>query len=257
MEGFFGWSNSNPMGCTFSGQGEVELWMFRTTNNNDWKGISEFLNEDHVISNAFQIYISDGIDDFFDQKLAGNAKLNEPLMMFSRQIQPNETENMHFSNSMITMLLNDLEHPKQLSNKFGEVDVVDLKIIKHNILEKHKDAYEVDIVFRNRFNSYIKVDKKAIADEGIFKNPYIDTFKDSKDKTFKFNMDSKKQVLKNERYKLETLEGEYKSGSASVKPPHFKGLEPFEMAQFKIAYGDALKDLELEYKNIYDTSTQV
>ena len=206
-ESFFGWANSNPIGCNFPGEGQVNIMIFRSVNNNDWKGISETLNERHVLSTDFQLFVDNSVNKITNLKLAGNAKLNEPLSKFMHKINLSDIDNMHYSDSLLEYTINSLGHETQLSNNFGEVDVVDAKIMKHNMIKKHQ-SYEIDIVLRNRFDNYVKIDKASAKNEGIFKNHFIDTFKNtkSKDSGYKINPDQK--ILPGDRYDLKVLETE-------------------------------------------------
>ena len=50
---------------------------------------------------------------------------------------------------------------------------------------------------------------------------------------FRNNYDKNKKVLDEERYELKTLESEMKMRN-SVEPEKFHGLEPYELAEFRI-----------------------
>ena len=209
-ESFLGWSNSNPIGCTFSKQNEVELMIFRTAKVRNNKGINdEFLEEFHVLTTDFVFYIDDTIDGITHKKLAGNAKLNEPLSIFMTDSSPSFYNQMYHSDSVLNHTFDKRDSLNQLSKTYGEIDVVDFKIRKHNIINDYSDIHEIDIVLRNRFNNYVTIAKSDNGNgEGLFKNEYIDTIKNMRDATYKFKMDPNHKILKDDRYDLEVFENE-------------------------------------------------
>ena len=212
-ESFLGWSNSNPIGCTFSKQNEVELMIFRTAKRIGDKGIDdEFLEESHVLTTDFMFYIDDSIEGITHKKLAANAKLNEPLSSFMMKIEPSYLKSMHHSGSVLNYTFDNRDSLDQLSNTYGEIDVVDFKIRKHNMIGEYSDIYEIDIVLRNRFNNYVTIAKSDNDNgEGLFKNEYIDTIKNMSDTTYQFKMDPNHKILKDDRYDLEVFETEVRN----------------------------------------------
>lgn len=249
---FFGWSNSNPIGCTFSDNGEVEIMVFRSLPNYVMKGVTDWLLERNLISTDFQIYTSNNLDTINSLKLSGNAKLNEPLTIFSKSISSDSLPQfMHLSSSLLESVFDFSEHQHQLSNFQFEIDVVDVKLMKHNILKVTSD-YELDIVLRNRYDAYVPMNKSVSGkSEGVFKNQYIDCVKDKKkgEKEFGMKMDKTHKVLEKERYDIKTLESEIKRGKEH-NLVGFHGLEPYEMAQYKVVSKEVLTALELEHKNM-------
>ena len=214
-QSFFGWSNSNPIGCIFSRESEVELMVIRSAKRKPDKGIDdEYLEEYHVMTTDFLFYIDETIEGITHKKLAGNAKLNEPLSIYMTKISPDSLKHMYHSGSVLNYTFTKRDSPTQLSNTYGEIDVADLKIRKHNIIGDWKDTYEVDIVLRNRFGNYIKIGKLPNdKDEGMFKNQYIDTIKNLSDSTSQLNMDPNRKILEDDRYELEVFDTEVSSDS--------------------------------------------
>ena len=212
-ESFLGWTNSNPIGCTFSKQSEVELMIFRTAKLEGDKGISgEYLEESHVITTDFMFYIDDTIEGVTHKKLAGNAKLNEPLSIFMAEVSSSFYNQMHHSGSVLNYTLSKRDSLSQLSNIYGEIDVVDFKIRKHNIIGDYRDIHEIDIVLRNRFGNYVTISRSdENKGEGMFKNEYIDTIKNMSDTTYQFKMDPNHKILKDDRYDLEVFETEVRN----------------------------------------------
>ena len=209
-ESFLGWSNSNPIGCTFSKQNEIELMIFRTAKLEGDKGINnEFLEEFHVLTTDFMFYIDDTIKGSIHKKLASNAKLNEPLSIFMTKVSPSFYNQMHYSGSVLNHTFSKRDSLSDLSNTYGEIDVVDFKIRKHNMIGEYSDIYEIDIVLRNRFNNYVTIAKSDNDNgEGLFKNEYIDTIKNMSDTTYQFKMNPNHKILKDDRYDLEVFETE-------------------------------------------------
>ena len=216
LHSFLGWSNSNPIGCIFSRESEVELMVIRSAKRRPDKGIDdEYLEEFHVMTTDFLFYIDDTIEGITHKKLAGNAKLNEPLSIYMTKISPDSLKHMYHSGSVLNYTFTKRDSPTQLSNTYGEIDVADLKIRKHNIIGDWKDTYEVDIVLRNRFGNYIKIGKLPNdKDEGMFKNQYIDTIKNLSDTTYKFNMDPNHKILQDDRPELEVFDAKVRSVSS-------------------------------------------
>ena len=73
--------------------------------------------------------------------------------------------------------------------------------------------------------------------EGLFKNEFIDVIKANPKSTFRNNYDKNKKVLDEERYELKTLEEEIMQ-KHNTEPQNFHGLEPYEMAEFRIGTYD-------------------
>lgn len=84
-----------------------------------------------------------------------------------------------------------------------------------------------------RYDGYVDMNRSVHnPGEGMFKNEYIDIIKSKPDPTFKNKCDPNKRILESERYELKTLESEVKKYSS--QPANFHGLEPFELAEFRI-----------------------
>ena len=81
---FFGWSNSNPIGCTFSGDNQVDIMVYRSIGGNDNKGVDERFQDSHVTSTSFQFYFESSVDNALKQKEHANSRINEPLFAFYR-----------------------------------------------------------------------------------------------------------------------------------------------------------------------------
>ena len=94
VESYFGWANSNPIGCTFAGPGEVDIMVFRTLGNNDQKGVNDKVRETHVISTAFQFYIDKTPNGVMFHKVRANTKLNEPYAVFPKDISVGDIQKM-------------------------------------------------------------------------------------------------------------------------------------------------------------------
>ena len=205
-ESFFGWANSKSMGCGFYKEGQVNFIVSRSTMNRDENNRDEDFKNGGG-SSYFQLFIDNSLSNITNLKLAGNAKLNEPLIQYGGKLGDKNMTKMHYSGSLLEYTLNSLSHETQLSKNFGEVDVVDAKIMKHNMIKKHQ-SYEIDIVLRNRFGNYVKIDKANAENEGIFKNHYIDTFKNTKSKDSGYKINPDKKILSEDRYDLQVLETE-------------------------------------------------
>jgi len=78
-DNFFGWANSNPLGCTFSGNNQVDIMLFRNIGGNDNKGVNERFLDSHVSSTSFQFYAETSAKNALDMKAQANSKINEPL----------------------------------------------------------------------------------------------------------------------------------------------------------------------------------
>ena len=86
-ESFFGWANSNPIGCTFADKGEVDIMVFRTLGNNDRKGVVDLLRESHVTSTAFQFFIDNSVNGVMFHKVRADTKINAPYAIFTNHIK--------------------------------------------------------------------------------------------------------------------------------------------------------------------------
>lgn len=228
-QSFLGWSNSNPIGCVFSKESEVELMIFRSAQRRPDKGLDdEYLEDYHVMTTDFLFYIDDTIEGITHKRLAGNAKLNEPLSIYMTKISPDDLKHMYHSGSVLNFTFTKRDSPTQLSNMFGEIDVADFKIRKHNIIGDWKNTYEVDIVLRNRFGNYVKIGQLPNdKDEGMFKNQYIDTIKNLSDTTYKFNMDPNHKILRDHRYELEVFDTEVSCYSLNTSFTLYINIDPF------------------------------
>jgi len=112
------------------------------------------------------------------------------------------------------------------------VDIVDIKLMKHKILDSI-DNIDLVLILRNRYNGFVNLmNTNKQKDEGVFKNEFIDLLKPKTDSNFENSCDQNKQVLDEERYELKTLEEEV--FKTSTKPDNFTGLEPYEMAEFRV-----------------------
>lgn len=102
---------------------------------------------------------------------------------------------------------------------------------------------------RNRFNGYVSINKTTVSPgEGIFKNEYIDILKKKSDKTFMNKCDPNKVLLKDDRYELKTLESEI--NKVPRKASDFHGLEPYELAEFRVVRSSILEALDIKKKQI-------
>jgi len=121
QESFFGWANSNPIGCTFTGNNEVDFMLYRSIGNNDYKGVSDYLHDKHVMSTSFQFYTDSSVDGILFHKVRGNTKLNEPYSIFSENLPATEVENLSKPSSIFESLVHFKKHFSQVSSEFGEV----------------------------------------------------------------------------------------------------------------------------------------
>jgi hypothetical protein len=159
IESFFGWANNNPIGCTFAANNEVDFMIFRSIGNNDYKGVSDYMRETHVVSTNFQFYIDSSVPGntsminlnwwILFHKVRANTKLNEPYAVFTKELQPENFSGLSASSALFDTLMHFKEHSGQVSSLFGEVDIVDVKLMRHRLMEKF-DEYELAIVLRNR-----------------------------------------------------------------------------------------------------------
>lgn len=95
----------------------------------------------------------------------------------------------------------------------------------------------------------MSINKNTISpNEGIFKNEYIDILKKNSDKTFMNNCNPDKILLKNDRYELKTLESEIHK--VPQKNNSFHGLEPYELAEFRVVSSSILEALDIKKKQI-------
>ena len=123
-ESFFGWANSNPIGCTFSANNEVSFVVFRSIGQSDYKGVNDRFKDNHVVSTSFQFYISSSIERAMFHKVRANAKINEPFAVFSKVITPNDFVRLPISSNLLSGFLNFNNGSVQLSREFGEVKIL-------------------------------------------------------------------------------------------------------------------------------------
>eukprot|EP00344_Euplotes_crassus_P012347 CAMPEP_0197017414 /NCGR_PEP_ID=MMETSP1380-20130617/79524_1 /TAXON_ID=5936 /ORGANISM="Euplotes crassus, Strain CT5" /LENGTH=812 /DNA_ID=CAMNT_0042444507 /DNA_START=175 /DNA_END=2613 /DNA_ORIENTATION=+ len=242
---FFGWANSNPIGCTFSDKSEVSFMIFRNIANSDNKGVNDRLVDRHITSTAFQFYIEKSVDGALFHKVRANTKINEPYGIFTKNIYKTKFDSLAVSSNLGADFLN-LNGEHQISNTFGDIDIVDLKLMRHKILETFND-YELAIVLRNRYNGHIPITRGSKDhNEGLFKNEFIDTLKSEPKTIYRNNYDKSKQVLDEERYSLASLEDELRK--SNHEPRGFHGLEPYELAEFRIVRSATLEALDIKKK---------
>ena len=118
--------------------------------------------------------------------------------------------------------------------------------MRHKLIEKFDD-YEVVLVLRNRYNSFIELNKTVSNPfEGIFKNSYIDVLLPKP--TDKFKCDPNKEIFKTERYSLTSLEHEL--NVTNLEPSNFHGLEPYELAEFRVVRSVTLEKLDIKQKKL-------
>ena len=120
-ESFFGWANSNPLGCTFSDKNEVAFMVFRSIGQSDYKGVNDRYNDEHVISTSFQFYIDSSVHGALFHKVRANTKINEPYGIFTKIITKNAFDRIPVSSNMFSDFLNFNNGQIQLSSEFGEV----------------------------------------------------------------------------------------------------------------------------------------
>lgn len=112
--------------------------------------------------------------------------------------------------------------------------------------------YELALVLRNRYNGYVEINRETSHNgEGMFKNKYIDVLKNTEDSNFRNKCDRNKQILAGDRYELVTLESEI--DKHQIKPANFHGLEPYELAEFRIVASATLEALDIKKKQIDDS----
>jgi len=251
LESFFGWANSNPIGCVMSGNNQVEFMISRTIGNNDYKGVNENLYDKRVVSTGFQFYIDKSVPGVLFHKVRANTKLNEPYAVFTNKITRDLIPTISKSSNLLADIMRMQNYGNQLSSEFGEVDVVDIKLMRHTILTSYSD-YELAIVLRNRYNGYVEINRETSHNgEGMFKNKYIDVLKNTEDSNFRNKCDRNKQILAGDRYELVTLESEI--DKHQIKPANFHGLEPYELAEFRIVASATLEALDIKKKQIDDS----
>lgn len=90
----FGWANSNPIGCTFSDDGEVDIMIYRYLTQSDYKGVNDRIPEDHVVSTSFQFYADNSVQNAFFHKVRANAVINEPYAIFPKTVHIEDIEKM-------------------------------------------------------------------------------------------------------------------------------------------------------------------
>lgn len=260
--------------------------VFRAIGHDDIKGISDKLVEKHTIETDFHFYFNDDLTKMFDSKLSANSKLNEPIMIYGRSIE-NTFEGAYKTSSLMETIFNHSKSHNQLSDMFGEVDVVEVKFMKHNLINNISD-YELDIVLRNRFDNYVTINPQkfkgdnvsqsnmfrtsqdlspgnasttsaqhshshesaSISSECMFKNEFIDVLKLQGERAYDIKMDENIQFLKDDRYALADLESQLSLNPNKTQPAKFAGLEPYEMAQFKVLPCSVLKNIEKAYKDL-------
>ena len=61
--------------------------IYRALGHNDYKGVNDLFKDNHVVTNSFQFYASNSVEDVFDRKYLSNSKLNEPLGIFEEKIR--------------------------------------------------------------------------------------------------------------------------------------------------------------------------
>lgn len=121
--------------------------------------------------------------------------------------------------------------------------------MRHVILD-NINTYEIALILRNRFKGYIHIGKESLTTkDGVFKNEFIDVIKPNKNILgIRNQCDASKEILKDERYELQTLEEEYQI--QSKEPDKFHGLEPFELAEFRIVHSVTYEALDIKMKEM-------
>jgi len=120
--------------------------------------------------------------------------------------------------------------------------------MRHKILDVIND-YEIALVVRNRYSEYVSFDRAAgNTGEGMFKNEFVDILKPNEHPEFHNKCDPNKKILFDERYDLKTIEDEYVSHT--TKPENFRGLGPFELAEFRIVRSATLEALNIKKDEI-------
>jgi len=134
QESFLGWANSNPIGCTFADKGEIDITIFRSIGNNDYKGVNDFLHESHVISTSFQFYIDKSVSGILFHKVRANTKINEPYGIFSKTITVSDISKMSISTELVNNVLMLTHTSGQLSSTFGEVFLISFNLNLYRLM---------------------------------------------------------------------------------------------------------------------------
>lgn len=126
--------------------------------------------------------------------------------------------------------------------------MVDIQLMRHKIIYDI-ETYELVLILRNRFGGYVDISKSTLtATEGVFKNEYIDIIKPRSMSTFENKCDANNRILKKERYDLQNLEDEYVISSKANND--FHGLEPFELAEFRVVHSSILEALDIKKQEL-------
>ncbi|CAI2376267.1 unnamed protein product [Moneuplotes crassus] len=224
---YFGWQNSNPIGCTFSEKNRVEIMIHRKFGNNDYKGMVSTQVQDHVTSISFQFYIhsSQDMNDFWEQKIMGNVRVNEPIGIF--EVDMSKADQSHKWPRAMQLFSNKID----IEKLHKHIEVADLKFMRHNLLKDVK-RFELVMILRNRLGENIPFKADLSGSLTVFKNTYIDTLKRGRSSRFINGCNSNWDVLPNDKYHLKTLESEYQpSGKENID--EFT-LKPYEMSEYRI-----------------------
>ncbi|CAI2377845.1 unnamed protein product [Moneuplotes crassus] len=240
------WANSNPIGCTLSSQNQIDFMVFRNIGSNDLKGVDETPIDSHATYNSF-IFRLDMNDGAYRRNFAGSI-LNSPLFIYEDlEVSPAANKRLTAPGAILDDIFSTSSIPHLLH---GSIDVVDIKLVRHTILNIYND-YEIAMVLRNRFNGYLPLNKTSKhKGEGLFKNKFIDTMKSSNKDTNEFKCNDSKTILKEHRYDIETCEYIIQNS----KPSDFHGLEPYELAEFRLVKSSTLEALNMKQQGLNSAS---
>jgi hypothetical protein len=233
----YNWANSNPVACTFADKDRVDIMISRKFAKQDYKGIYTADIQDHVTKTNFQFYVPVANDyrNFWQLKKMANSKVNEPVSIFSKEITIEEISKQSAPSSLLSTVI-DFSALQRISY---HADIADVKLMRHNLVENITD-YEIVFVIRNILGEHLSV-INSIASGTIFKNNHVDLLKSGRNK-YANKCNSDWQVLEKEKYPLKALENEYVP--IYIKPDNFYGLNPYEMAEFRIVTNQTLRAIE-------------
>ena len=106
---------------------------------------------------------------------------------------------------------------------------MELKFARHDLLKNISDC-EIIFIVRNRLSHNIPF-KSNITELKIFKNDHIGVLKKGHNKKYVNKCNSNWEILKEDKYPLQTLEADYISTSEAINDP--LALKPYEMAEYR------------------------
>lgn len=132
---YFAWANSNSLLVSLLGRSQYEIMLMRNTNYYDDKGITDPLRDNNIETFDQILFLATSTDEYYDMKKKVSAALNVKLITQESGKTYASTLNTHGSS---------LLGGTSLSANFGDIDILDLKVLdkdKINLKIRNKSPY--------------------------------------------------------------------------------------------------------------------